>query len=437
MFIPHLTRWLKLPGLARSAEPVWVTPRGVRPDFPGLRRMLPEIGYYLVHDWVGVPHLFEGVEAMFRFVGGEVVSHPVTVEDRTDPIITAFRDERLWLWRVPVLGVPEPAVFPEKPRSTPPPPDQPTEVLTWIEISVEDERGEVVVDEPVLIVDADGRPHERRTNLEGVVRLEPLSPGTCAVSFPRIDGREWKSKGGAFPSGNDIVARVHEVHARECMARIAFRYTFRSRDTLWLHDCNAPLRDTGRDPDVLWPGDRVKILARDDRGEDADTGRRHPFVVRTAERWLRLVLHDVFRRPLVSVPYVLELRGGPTLSDTTGEDGSMQEIIPPWVTEGVLTAGNLVWPIAIADLRPVKNAPDGGDEGVLRRLRNLGCPAGRDAVARPSTESRTDGDESAQDQESANRFDADVFMHQVAMDWRPSGELDDETRARVIDEFGV
>ena len=38
MFVPHLTRSLELPGLARSAEPVWVTPRGVRPE------IVPEIG---------------------------------------------------------------------------------------------------------------------------------------------------------------------------------------------------------------------------------------------------------------------------------------------------------------------------------------------------------------------------------------------------------
>lgn len=47
MFVAHLTRALKLPGLARSAEPVWVTPRGVRPDYLDLERVSPSTGYRL------------------------------------------------------------------------------------------------------------------------------------------------------------------------------------------------------------------------------------------------------------------------------------------------------------------------------------------------------------------------------------------------------
>lgn len=59
MFAAQLTRWLQLPGLARSPNSVWVTRRGTRPDVLNVQRMLPHAAYYLVHGWVALPHVFE------------------------------------------------------------------------------------------------------------------------------------------------------------------------------------------------------------------------------------------------------------------------------------------------------------------------------------------------------------------------------------------
>lgn len=119
MFARHLTHQLRLPGLARSAVPVWVTARGRKPDVLNVQRASPALGYYLVHGWAGRADLLESVEQIFVSVGGELVAHPMTEGDRLDPLIQAFLDERLWLWEVPCIAVDAPAVFPEMPIPTP------------------------------------------------------------------------------------------------------------------------------------------------------------------------------------------------------------------------------------------------------------------------------------------------------------------------------
>lgn len=194
MFTRGLTRWLKLPGLARSASSVWVTPRGVKPDIIGIQRATAALGYFLVHDWVARGELFEPVEAMFLSVGGELVSHPVTVGDRTDPVIRAFVDERLWLWQLPVLAVDAPAVFPPLPGQPRPPGREVPVALTWLEIRLVDTRDRAVANERYLVVLPDGQRKNGRLDENGFARLQGIPAGTCDVSFPDIDGREWSRR---------------------------------------------------------------------------------------------------------------------------------------------------------------------------------------------------------------------------------------------------
>ncbi len=188
MFIPHLTRWLELPGTAGSARPVWVTPRGVKPELAGLVRIDRSAGYYLVHDWFHDPDHFEAVQEMFVFHGGELHPNPCSVGDRIDPLVRAFDEERLWLWRVPVFAVAEPAVFPVEPGAGT---GTAGTRLSWIEVVLLDPEGRPVPDMLYAVKLADGSTRQGRLNQAGYARLDGIPVGGCDVSFTTIDGREW------------------------------------------------------------------------------------------------------------------------------------------------------------------------------------------------------------------------------------------------------
>lgn len=191
MFVANLTRWLRMPGNAGSSEFVWVTPRGVTPDVGGLERVDRSAGYFLVHDWFHDTDQFEPLEEMFVFLGGELHPSPHGVGDRTDPLVRAFEEERLWLWRVPVFAVAEPAVFLVEPSSGTSPAGT---RLSWIEVVLVDPEGRPVSDVPYSVKLADGTVRVGRLNQAGFARLDGIPVGGCDVSFTTIDGREWGRK---------------------------------------------------------------------------------------------------------------------------------------------------------------------------------------------------------------------------------------------------
>jgi outer membrane protein OmpA-like peptidoglycan-associated protein len=179
MFAQQLTRWLRLPGLARSPVPVWVTRRGTKPDVINVQRLHPRAAYYLVHGWVAEPHVFESVEQMFIAAGGQLVAHPVTVGDRTDPVIGAFMDGRLWLWQVPAIAVVSPAVFPIELA-------KPGEKAGGhvdrgvIEVRVVDEVGQPL---PAIEVEIErrGKRTTQPTNGDGIVRITGVEESLALV----------------------------------------------------------------------------------------------------------------------------------------------------------------------------------------------------------------------------------------------------------------
>ena len=245
-----------------------------------------------------------------------------------------------------------------------------------------------------------------------------VEPGVCDVSFPRIDGREWARLGETFAEGRDAVAKVHPAQANECMARIAHRHAFRSLDTLYLHPANARLRAQRPNPYLLWPGDRVNILQRDDRTDAAETARRHTYRVAQAARWLRLILHDARRRPLAVEPYVFDVDGRPPVSRMTDADGRMEEPIPPWATRATVRTRSFAWDMAIAELVPTTRVPDQGRRGGQQRLWNLGYPVALGTPRAARTEAALELENTPAD------FDPEVWRFQRTEAAAVSGTLD-------------
>ncbi len=62
---------------------------------------------------------------------------------------------------------------------------------TFVEILLEDEAGMPVEGQRYRLVDAAGGVHEGRLGSGGIARIEPLPFGSCQLSFPDLDARDW------------------------------------------------------------------------------------------------------------------------------------------------------------------------------------------------------------------------------------------------------
>jgi hypothetical protein len=60
-------------------------------------------------------------------------------------------------------------------------------VLTWVEIKLLREDGSAVADEPYVLTAPDGREFPGKTDANGIGRVEGIVPGSCKISFTRLD----------------------------------------------------------------------------------------------------------------------------------------------------------------------------------------------------------------------------------------------------------
>lgn len=62
----------------------------------------------------------------------------------------------------------------------------------WISFSLKDDAGKPVANEPYLIKLADGTEQTGSLDEQGKMKLTGITPGSCQISFPRIDKGEWR-----------------------------------------------------------------------------------------------------------------------------------------------------------------------------------------------------------------------------------------------------
>lgn len=383
----------------------WVRPRHLTENHAAIEQLDPREAALLLDAWAADPSGRQGLEALHDAAFGPCAD--LDPNRRRELVLLAVRDglaSGSLVVHVERLRGGAPGTIPVQPSKPDRPPKSVGPVTTWIEIELIDENDAPVPAESVLVVEPSGATRRLTTGDKGIARLEGLEPGTCDVSFPRIDGREWARPGSKFPDGSDDVDRVHHAHADECMTRIAYAHHFRSPGTLYLHPCNAELRRLRPNPDLLWPHDRVKILVRDERVDAAATGQRHRYRVKAAARWLRVILHGFDRRPLASEEYVFRVDGRGPIARTTTERGLLEEPIPAWAVHATIETRQHLWQVAIAALVPTTRVPDEGHGGGRQRLSNLGFPA-------RSTERRASTDEAA-GEANADAFDVEVWRFQ-------------------------
>ena len=157
---------------------------------------------FIASELASAVHSNAAVLADLRHVVAESVSlynpHRVSEVDIVRHVVSLLETGRLLAidCRLPVeRGVLAPqGAAPTKPRPIQPPrrirDDPPTK--TWVEIELVDAAGKPVPNQKYRIKLPDGEWHEGVLDQKGRARFADIDPGTCDISFPEIDGREWK-----------------------------------------------------------------------------------------------------------------------------------------------------------------------------------------------------------------------------------------------------
>jgi hypothetical protein len=212
----------------------------------------------------------------------------------------------------------------------------------------------------------------------------------------------------------DMASTNYRVQQGDCMSSIAAAYGFQDWKAIYNHPDNADLKEKRKDPNILFPGDRVVIPDIQTKDVDEPVEVRHTFVLKREKVMLRIVLKDGNGKPYASKNYKLTVDGNETKGSTDG-DGLLEEKIPAGAEGGELilfTDGGeddtgVLFTLDLGHLDPVEE-----DSGVIARLHNLGY----------------DFDEDDPD-ELKNALVS--FQNKNSLD--ESGEIDDATRNKLKD----
>jgi Putative peptidoglycan binding domain len=162
----------------------------------------------------------------------------------------------------------------------------------------------------------------------------------------------------------------------EHVSRIAAEHGFHNYRTLWDHAENQTLKELRRNPNVLFPGDRLFIPDLEDRVEPGATEQRHSFRLHVTPLMLRVVLRTVDGEPIrhTDCELLLNLTRIPLVTDN---NGMIEQEIPKDAADVKLlvpTQG-LEFALKIGHLDPVEEF-----SGEQARLNNLGYFAGYSAA---------------------------------------------------------
>lgn len=218
----------------------------------------------------------------------------------------------------------------------------------------------------------------------------------------------------ANAGGGPLGAGNHVVRAGECTSSIS-KTSGHFWETIWNDGANAQLRETRKDPNVLLPGDHINVMPLRPKTETGATQMRHRFVRRGEPAFLRLTLMDD-DQPRANQPFTLEIDGNETRG-TTDPEGKLSVPIPGNAKSGRLLIGpegqQEEFPVKLGHVDPISEL-----SGVQGRLNNLGFGCGpADGKAGPATH-------------------AALARFQEANDLKVTGELDEQTRAKLLEVHG-
>jgi hypothetical protein len=161
----------------------------------------------------------------------------------------------------------------------------------------------------------------------------------------------------------------HVVIPGDCMLTIAEEYGF-YWETLWDLPENAELKQLRKDPNVLEPGDIVKIPIGELKEVAKSDGAKHRFRKKSNLAKVRIQVLDYEHRPRKNLKYLAVL-DGEALSGTTDGQGYAEIAAPPGAQQLRLEVEEdgetEVYEFQLGHVDPVESI-----RGVRQRLANLG-----------------------------------------------------------------
>ena len=177
------------------------------------------------------------------------------------------------------------------------------------------------------------------------------------------------------------MGKTHFVVQGEYLAKIARAYGFADFHTIWDAPENKDLKEKRKNPNILYPGDKLVIPDKELGEESRATEKKHKFELQSEKLMLRIQLLDFKNKPVEGHECTLIVEGKPK-EFKTKSDGMLEEEISTDQGAGkVQDRGKpdpkqpfqaaLDIPLKIGHLDPVDKIP-----GQIGRLNNLGYNAG-------------------------------------------------------------
>jgi hypothetical protein len=206
----------------------------------------------------------------------------------------------------------------------------------------------------------------------------------------------------------------HIIQQGESIISLSKRYGIPA-DKIWDKPENRSLRERGRTPAILYPGDEVVIPEKESKEINAATEQRHRFRCEGRTRWLRVN----FRRRgegRAHEPYVAVVDGRDFRGNLDGE-GKLEIRVPSDAREAVVFIGREGqeerYTLKVGHVDPLTET-----RGVQHRLKNLGFSCGEE------------------NHEIGPRTRAALRNFQEKHSLQVTGEIDEATRNRLREIYG-
>lgn len=204
----------------------------------------------------------------------------------------------------------------------------------------------------------------------------------------------------------------YTVKQGDCLSSIAHEFGF-TWQKLWNDSANADLRSLRKNPNVLYPGDIVRIPTVKELSFALKSNAWNRFVINRERAELRLTL-QINGAPLAGVAYSVTVDGGEPSTGTTDGEGKLRIAVAPDARLAELRLEEaLVYTVRLGGLDPVATVT-----GLQSRLAALGFYCGAiDGAFGPLTRSA-------------------LRIFQSASGLTVTGESDDATQSALASAFG-